>query len=252
MSRHKRQLVATAISVCAACALLATPAFADDGKGGGGRSGGGGGGDNHGHVTTTTITTTAPLVLRDDRGRGDDHPRPALNPIPQLVHLELEAGRVPAAAVVNFLANEHDNRGPGNAFDREDNRGPGNARDRDDEAVPATVNDLVVAINNEVAALTNANVVLEVQREFERNEAEIEVEHLHVISLSALTAGLSADDAAAITNAVNANKDALQAFLGSGGANSNAIDAALNAINVPPSSVLAILTDGEHVLAVTA
>jgi hypothetical protein len=262
MSRDKRHLVLTAISVCAACALMATPASADDGKGGGGgrSGGGGGGGDNRGRVTTTT-TTSAPPAQRDDRGRGDDHAKPAANPIPQVVHVERQAEHevehVAAPPVVNVVVDndrDRDNRGPGNAFDRDDNRGPGNARDRDadDVAAVATVNDLVTAINNEVATLTNANA-FEVEEPEEVNEAnEVEVEHLRVISLASLTAGLSAADAAAITNAVNANTAGLQTFLGSGGANANAIDNALNAAGIAPSSVLAILGDGEHLVVVTA
>jgi hypothetical protein len=272
-----RQKVLITMSICAACALMATPAFADDGRGGG-RSASGGGGDNHARVTTA-----APAQPRDDRGRGDDRPRPAASPAPQPVHVEREAEHEvevehvvvtpappPVATPVvvdrddnrgpgnardrdNAFADRDDNRGPGNAFEvQDDNRGPGNARDRDNDDVAnvATVNDLVGAINNQVAALTNANVRLNVENEAEVNE--VEVEHLQVISLSNLTAGLSAADATAVTNAVNANTSALQSFLGSGGANSNAIDAALNAIGVAPSGVLTILSDGEHLLAVTA
>jgi hypothetical protein len=256
MFRQRRHAVLTAISVCAACALLATPAFADEGKGGGGRSSGSGrGGDDHARARTTTAAPAQVIERHDDRGRGDDRPKPAANPVPQVVHVEHEAEHVGAPPVINKVV---DNSGPGNAFGRqdEDNRGPGNARDRDNnDNLPAviTVNDLVNAINNQVAILTNATPRLEIENEDELNEAnEVEVEHLQVISLSNLTAGLSAADATAVTNAVNANTSALQSFLGSGGANSNAIDAALNAIGVAPSGVLTILSDGEHLVAVTA
>jgi hypothetical protein len=242
MFRNTRQLLLTAMSVCAACALLATPAFADDDKRGGGRSGGGGGGgdDQRGRVTTTTTTTTTAVQRRDDRGRGDD--KPVVNAAPQAVQVRVEhedEHQNPGAVVTTVV----DNRGPGNAFGR---------RDHDDEeenvVAVATLDDLVAAINNEVAALTNANVAVEVHAE----ENEVEVEHLQVINLATLTAGLSAADAATVTSAVNANTSALQSFLASGGANANAIDAALNALGVAPSSVIAIVSNGEQLIAVTA
>jgi hypothetical protein len=257
MPRQRRHLVVTAMTVCAACALLASPASADDGKGR--SSGGGHGGDDHARVTTTTAAPAQPAQQKDDRGRGNDANRPAANPVPQIVHAEHEAEHevqhVAAPPVLNLVV---DNRGPGNAFGRndEDNRGPGNARDRDNDdnvANVSTLNDLVNAINNQVATLTNATPRFEIENEDELNEANaVQVEHLRVISLGTLTAGLSAADATSVTNAVNGNTSALQSFLGSGGANSNAIDAALNAIGVAPSSVLTILSDGEHLLVVTA
>jgi hypothetical protein len=221
--------------------------------------------EDHARVTTTSAAPAhppQPAQPRDDRGRGDDRNRPAANPVPPVVHVEHEAEHqaehevehVAAPPVLNLVV---DNRGPGNAFGHdEDNRGPGNAlgRENDDNvANVTTVTDLVNAINNQVATLTTATPRLEIENEDELNEAnEVQVEHLRVVSLGTLTAGLSADDATAVTNAVNANTSALQSFLGCGGSTSNAIDAALNAIGVAPSSALTILSDGEHLLVVTA
>ena len=118
-------------------------------------------------------------------------------------------------------------------------------RDQDDEdedeapvvAVPAAA-PLVNAINNEVAALMNRDVD---EDEDEDEVEEVEVGKIVTISLATLETGLSAADATAVTNAVNANSTALHNFLNSGTVRANGIDAALMAAGITPASVQAIL-----------
>lgn len=122
-------------------------------------------------------------------------------------------------------------------------------RDDDDEerAVAPSATPLVNAINNEVANLMNLDV------EQEEEDEAVEVEDVRVISLAGLEAGLTADQAALVTNAANANATALRNFLAGTSANAVAISAALRQAGVDPGTVLAVLVSGEHeVLAVTA
>jgi hypothetical protein len=259
MPHDRRNLLLSALSVVAAGALLASPAFADDGRGGGGRSGGGGDSHDGRAATTTTTTTTATVTVnapqpRDNRGRdNDDHAAVTTTPVatPQ-VQVRVEHENEEAAehqalpAVVSPSIVNIDNRGHDGDDDDGANRGPGNAEDRG----PLTVNDLVTALNNQVAALTNAPTVADVDND--DAAAAVGVEHLRVVSLSTLTASLSAADATTITNTVNANTGGVQSFLSGGSTNAMAIDSALSSVGIAQSSVLAILGSGDRLLIVTA
>lgn len=144
-----------------------------------------------------------------DRGRGDDDDRGR-------VTIVVPAGAQPV--VVQRREEEED-----------ENEAPV-------VAVPAATL-LVNAINNEVANLMNRDVEMEDADEVE----EVEVGQIVNISLATLETGLSAADATAVTNAVNANSAALQTFLNSGTLQANGIKAALMADNITPANVLAIL-----------
>jgi hypothetical protein len=147
------------------------------------------------------------------RGRGEDEGRAVV------------VVQSPAQTVVQRRDDDDEERGE----DREE-------REERVVVVPAAT-PLVNAINNEVANLMN----FEVENE---NEDEVEVEEVEfgeVSTISLTDLGLSTNDPAAVTTAVNANMAALQTFLKSGTPTANAIVAALRAANIDPASVLALL-----------
>ena len=129
-------------------------------------------------------------------------------------------------------------------------------RDDDDENENENENRVVVsaaplvnAVNNEVAALMNLNVD---EEEDEDVDEEIEVEDVNVVNLAGLEAGLTADQAALVTAAVNANAGALRVFLAGTSPTAVVLSAALRNAGVDPTTVLAVLVSGEHeVTAVT-
>jgi hypothetical protein len=109
---------------------------------------------------------------------------------------------------------------------------------------------LTAALNNQVAHLTNQATV---DDDGDDADEALEADHVRVISLATLLSRFSADDAAAITNAINANAAALQTFLASGTASANEVVAALNATGVSPSSVRAILSvHNDDLIVITA
>lgn len=237
----KKRWLLSAVSMCAACSLLASPAFADDGHGNGGGGGGGNrGGDDHGGraaVTTTTTTTTAPS--RGDgngNGRGRDNGAavaPAtVNVRPAEVHVENEAAKE-AAEAAREAAEPAENVAPAPV------------------TTPVAVdNDDVQQLLGNVAEMDDDDAA-EVAEPAEAAEAP-EVHPFQVVSLATLTAGLAPADATAVTNAVNANTAALQAFLNGGTPGATALDAALNAASVNPGSVLAIFRRDGNTIVVTA
>jgi hypothetical protein len=248
MRSSKHRWLLSALSMCAAGALLATPALADDGKSGGG-GGSRGGGDDHGGraVTTTTTTNTTTNTSRGDGDRGRDNGAvvsPATVQVrPAEVEHENDAAEdaaEPAVVVTPPMTTA--------AVDDDDNRGPGNAEDRG-----ANLSELLNRLNNEPTLLNNLTVRNDVDNEDANDAAEaVEAPRINIMTLSALINGLnlSATDAAALTTAVNNDTAAVQTFLNSGGANANAIDAALNAAGVAPSGVLAFVRQDGRLLAI--
>jgi hypothetical protein len=124
--------------------------------------------------------------------------------------------------------------------------------DREERVVvaPNAAAGLIEAINNEVANLMNREVENEDEDEDENEVEDVNVGQVTVISLGALETGLSAADATAVTNAVNANAGALQTFLGGTNPLAVALRNALTAAGIAPSSVLAILQGREDRLVV--
>jgi hypothetical protein len=113
------------------------------------------------------------------------------------------------------------------------------------EAVRA--DDLVMAINNEVAMLSTTNA--------DRDDEDVnglDIEHVRTVSLSTLENGLTAAQITAVNSAVSANAGALQTFLAGTSTNAAAIDAALNAAGISPASVMAILLRGDNLIVVTS
>lgn len=102
---------------------------------------------------------------------------------------------------------------------------------------------LINAVNNEVATLMNANFA-------DDDSSMVDVQHVHVLSLSSLTSRLNSTDATSVTNAVTANEAALQTFLSSGTTNASAVDTALSQAGVAQASALAIVTLGDDRLLV--
>jgi hypothetical protein len=172
-------------------------------------------------VCTAGMLLMSPLALADDghggTGGDDGHDR----------------GRDRAVQVQVFQT-----RGDANvnqAEDRNDDRDNDNDEQNENNALNnVNVTPLVTAINNEVTTLSTTSL---------NNDADdaVEANHLQVISLGSLVNGLNATDAAAVTNAVNANTSGLQTFLSGGSANANSIDAALSNAGVSQANVLAIV-----------
>jgi hypothetical protein len=241
MRSSKHRWLLSALSMCAAGALLATPALADDGKSGGG-GGSRGGGDDHGGraVTTTTTTNTTTNTSRGDGDRGRDNGAVVSPATVQVRPAEVEHENDAAEDAAEHAVVVTPPVTTAAVDDDDNNRGPGNA------------NELLNQLNNEPTLLNNLTVRNDVDNEDANDAAEaVEAPRINVMTLSALTNGLPTADAAALTTAVNNDKTAVQAFLGGGGANANAIDAALNAANVAPSSVLAILRQDGRLLVIT-
>ena len=124
--------------------------------------------------------------------------------------------------------------------------------DREERVVvaPNAAAGLIEAINNEVANLMNREAENEDEDEDENEVEDVNVGQVTVLSLGALETGLSAADITAVNNAVNANKAALQAFLGGTNPLAVALRNALTAAGIAPSSVLAILQGREDRLVV--
>ena len=121
-------------------------------------------------------------------------------------------------------------------------------------------NDLVQAINNEVTILSTVQFNVEGDEDDEDEDADeaeneveaVEVPNVRTISLATLEAGLTTDQANAVTAAVNNNMAALQSFLNGGTANATTIDAALSAAGVTIANVKAILVRGDTLIVVTS
>ncbi len=111
-------------------------------------------------------------------------------------------------------------------------------------AADVRLDNLLAAISNDVTNLSSLNV-----NQDDPDDAA-NVKAVRTISLASLESGLSATDAAQITNAVNANTSALQTFLNGGTAQATAIDNSLTAAGVSPSSALAVfdLRDGRLIV----
>lgn len=121
--------------------------------------------------------------------------------------------------------------------------------DEDDNEVEndvARANALVVALNNQVAMLSSREVEVE-----DADEAP-EVARVATLTLAGLEAGLSTADATAVTNAVNANTAAVQAFLNNNTLTANAIKTSLSAAGLNPANVLAVLASEDRLIAITA
>ena len=120
---------------------------------------------------------------------------------------------------------------------------------------PTAAADLVAAINNEVANLTNREVENEDEDEDENEVEDIEVGQVVLISLGTLESDLSSADATAVTTAVNNNRAALVNFLNSGTALANAIRTALvdAGISSDLSNLQAVLIGrGDRLIVVTS
>ncbi len=132
---------------------------------------------------------------------------------------------------------------------RDDDNENENEIENENRVVVVSAAPLVNAVNNEVAALMNLNLDQE-----EEVDDEIEIEDVNVVNLAGLeaNAGLTADQAALVTAAVNANAGALRAFLAGTSPSAVVLSAALRNAGVDPTTVLAVLVSGEHeVTAVT-
>jgi hypothetical protein len=154
-----------------------------------------------------------------DRGRGDEEGRRVTFLAP-----------APATTVVQRRDDDNENE------------------DRDERVVVASATPLVNAINNEVAVLTNMNV--DVDDEAEAEAEDVEVEDVSTVTLAGLEAGagLTGTEAQRVTDAVNANFAALQAFLASNTPAANRVNAVLSAAGISPASVRALLFAHEHEL----
>jgi hypothetical protein len=156
-----------------------------------------------------------------DRGRGDEEGRRVTFLAP-----------APATTVVQRRDDDDENE------------------DRDERVVVASATPLVNAINNEVAALSNMNVDVDDEDEDEAEAEEVEVEDVTTVTLVGLEtrAGLTGAEAQRVTDAVNANFAALQAFLGSNTPAANRVNAILSAAGINPANVRALLFADEHEL----
>src|SRR5207302_11118622 len=102
-------------------------------------------------------------------------------------------------------------------------------------AADVRLTNLLSAINNDVAMLSNLSLKQD-------DDESSKVSEVRTISLANLESSLSSGAAASVTTAVNTTSPALQTFLNGGSAQATAVDSALNAAGVNPSSALAILT----------
>jgi hypothetical protein len=113
-------------------------------------------------------------------------------------------------------------------------------RDDDDDANINAANirltNLVTAINNDVALLSNLGL-----NDEDDDDVNVDIDSVRTVNLATLESGLSSTSAATLTNAVNANSAAVQSFLNGGSAQASAIDMALSSVGISPSTVLAVL-----------
>jgi hypothetical protein len=167
-------------------------------------------------ICVAGLLISGSTVWADDRGRGDDLHQPAI-----VGTVDKDNG--------NEDKNQHDRN------------------DRDDRTSASMAAALVAALNNQVAVLSSQAT----DKHEDENEV-LEVNHVTTVSLATLETGLASADATTVTNAVNANTPALQAFLTGGSANAAAVNNALTAAGITPANVLAILVTDDDVLAVTA
>lgn len=151
---------------------------------------------------------------------------------------------------------DHDNHGghrhgPTVQVHDQDNDEDENRDDDDDarNAADVRLDRLIDAINADVTMLSK----LSVNTDGDEDSDDSRFHDVRTISLATLEKNLSATDAASVTTAVNANSAALQTFLNGGSAQAMAIDNALNAAGVSPSTALAIFpTRGHRLFVITS
>jgi hypothetical protein len=131
--------------------------------------------------------------------------------------------------------NEHPTDARGDKDDRVTHAENREDQDHDLDAAMMRTMMLVNAINNEVTRLSNMDI----------DNPDLD-DMVKSISLSKLETGLTPDEATSVTNAVNANTAALQAFLANGTDEAAAIDGALSDLGIARSSALAILPGRHH------
>jgi hypothetical protein len=152
-----------------------------------------------------------------------------------------------------FADEDHGHRGrPGDAqlqqVGTRDN--DANDDDRDDEAAATNAADarlqrLITVINADVPTLTNLRI-----GDADADADDLRLEDVRTVSLATIDSRLNSTQASMLTNAVNANSSALQTFLNGGSSQATAIDNALNAAGISPSSALVVLPLRDHRLIV--